>query len=136
MIDRIRRLVSEADPEMVLDWKWMGTPTWYHDGVVAIANPFKGKVKVTFSQGANLPDPTKLFNAGLEGNLWRSIDIFEMDTLDEPAFREMVRAAVAFNRGQTAARAGSRPRRPSKPRPKKIAGTRPRRRKGGSRRPV
>jgi hypothetical protein len=100
LIGRIGRLMRQADPEMVLEWKWMGTPTWAHHGIVAIANPHKGKVKVTFAQGAKLPDPTKLFNAGLGGRLWRAIDLFETSTLNEPAFRHLVLAAVALNRAQ------------------------------------
>jgi len=121
LIQRIRRLMSQVDPEMVLEWKWMGTPVWSHDGIVAIANPHKGKVKMTFAQGAKLPDPAKLFNAGLEGNLWRAIDIFEKDALNEPAFLDLVRAAVAFNQARLAERAGPTPRRPSKAKPKRPA---------------
>jgi len=121
LIQRIRRLMSQADPEMVMEWKWMGTPTWYHDGVVAIANPHKGKVKVTFAQGAHLPDPAKLFNNGLGGNQWRAIDIVEKDTLNEPAFRDLVRAAVSFNKARLAETAALAPRRASKAKPRKAA---------------
>jgi hypothetical protein len=120
MLQRIRRLMKQADPEMVMEWKWMGTPTWIHDGVVAIANPHKGKVKVTFAQGAKLLDPAGLFNAGLEGSLWRAIDLFEGDTLNEAAFRDLVRAGVAFNQSQRATKAapssGRRSNSPSKKR--------------------
>jgi len=115
-IAQIRRLMHEADAEMVEDWKWMGTPTWSHDGIVAIANPHKGKVKVTFAQGAHLPDPEKLFNAGLGGNQWRAVDIFESDSVDERALKDLIRAAVRFNRSQLSGKAPSQ-RRPSAPRP-------------------
>ncbi len=119
LIQRIRRLMSRADPEMVLEWKWMGTPVWYHDGMVALANPHTGKVKLTFAQGAKLPDPARLFNAGLGGNVWRAIDFFERDTLNEPALQDLVRAAVALNQARLAESAGPAPRRPSKAKPKK-----------------
>jgi hypothetical protein len=107
-IAQIRRLMREADPEMVEEWKWMGTPTWEHDGVVAIANPHKGKVKVTFAHGAHLPDPRKLFNAGLGGNEWRAVDILEADALNEKAWKDLVRAAVAYNRSQRVGKAPSK----------------------------
>jgi hypothetical protein len=111
-IAQIRRLMHEADAEMVEEWKWMGTPVWSRDGIVAIANPHTGKVKVTFAQGAHLPDPQKLFNAGLGGNLWRAMDIFEADAIDEKALKDLIRAAVSFNRAKLAGKAPSK-RRPS-----------------------
>jgi len=97
-IAQIRRLMHEADAEIVEEWKWMGTPVWSHDGIVAIANPHTGKVKVTFAQGAHLPDPQKTFNAGLGGNLWRAVDLFEADVVNEKALKDLIRAAVSFNR--------------------------------------
>ncbi len=103
-IAQIRRVMRAADPELVEEWKWMGTPTWSHDGVVAIANPHQGKVKVTFAHGAHLPDPRRLFNAGLDGNEWRALDLFEGDAVDEEALREMIRAAVSFNRSRLASK--------------------------------
>jgi hypothetical protein len=118
MIARIRKVMRDADPEMVLEWKWMGTPTWYRDGVVAIVNPHVGKVKMTFAQGAKLPDPDKLFNAGLGGNLWRAVDILETDALNEKALKNLVRAAVALNRAQVAERGGAKPRKAPKPAPR------------------
>ena len=121
LIQRIRRLMSRVDPEMVLEWKWMGTPVWYHDGMVALVNPHQGKVKLTFAQGAKLLDPAKLFNAGLGGNVWRAIDFFERDTLNEPALHDLVHAAVALNQSRLAGGAGPVPRRPSKAKPKKPA---------------
>ncbi len=115
-IAQIRRVMREADAELVEEWKWMGTPTWSHYGIVAIANPHKGKVKVTFARGAHLPDPQKLFNAGLGGSEWRAIDLFEVDRVDEKALKNLIRAAVSFNRSELAARTSSK-RRPSAPRP-------------------
>jgi hypothetical protein len=93
----IRKTILDADREIVEEWKWMGTPVWSHDGLIAVANAHKGKVKLTFAQGASLPDPDKLFNAGLEGNARRAIDFFEGDKLNEAALRNLVRAAVDHN---------------------------------------
>jgi len=94
----IRRVIQEADPEAVEEWKWMGTPVWYHDGIIACVNAHKGKVKITFNQGANLPDPTKLFNASLDGNQRRAIDFFENDKINKRALKALILAAIAFNR--------------------------------------
>jgi hypothetical protein len=104
----VRRVMLEADPAVTEDWKWMGTPTWYCDGIVAIANPHKEKVKCTFSHGAHFPDPDHIFNAGLEGKEWRAIDIFENDRLDESALRRLVKNAIAFNRSQIAGKSDRR----------------------------
>ncbi len=93
----LRRVVHEADPEIVEEWKWMGTPTYYHDGLVLLFNPHKDKVKLTFYEGASLPDPKKIFNAGFAGNKWRAIDYLEGDKVNEPALKALVRAAVAHN---------------------------------------
>jgi hypothetical protein len=106
----IRKTFLEADREMVEEWKWMGTPTWYRDGLIAIANPHKGKVKITFAYGANLPDPDKLFNAGLEGNARRAIDIFEDDKLDKAALKKLIRAAIAYNQSKVKKKAPAGPR--------------------------
>jgi hypothetical protein len=114
-IAQIRRLMHEADAEMIDEWKWMGTPTWSHHGIVAIANPHKGKVKLTFAHGAHLPDPQKLFNAGLGGNEWRAVDIFEADAVDERALKDLIQAAVSFNRSKLAGKTPSK-RGPSAPR--------------------
>ena len=94
---KLRKIVLEADPEMVEEWKWMGTPTYYHDGLVLIFNPHKDKVKLTFYNGASLPDPQKIFNAGFGGGKWRAIDFLEGDKVDERALKALVRAAVAHN---------------------------------------
>ncbi|SAK95345.1 hypothetical protein AWB81_05268 [Caballeronia arationis] len=93
----IRKSILEADREIVEDWKWMGSPVWYRDGMIAVANAHKGKVKLTFAHGASIPDPDKLFNAGLEGNARRAIDFFEGDEIDERALKSLVRAAIEFN---------------------------------------
>ena len=93
----IRKSILKADREIIEEWKWMGSPVWFRDGIIAVANAHKDKVKLTFSQGARLPDPDKLFNAGLEGNAWRAIDFFEGDKVDERALKNLVRAAVDYN---------------------------------------
>jgi hypothetical protein len=96
----IRKIILEADPEIVEEWKWMGSPVWSRDGIIAVANPHKGKVKLTFDHGARLPDPDKLFNAGLEGNQRRAIDLFEGDKVNQRALKSLVRAAVAYNQSR------------------------------------
>src|ERR1700736_1653973 len=93
----VRKSILEADREIIEEWKWMGSPVWSRDGIIAVANAHKGKVKLTFSNGAHLPDPDKLFNAGLEGNKWRAIDFFEGDKINERALKNLIRAAVEFN---------------------------------------
>ena len=93
----VRKAILEADPEISEEWKWMGSPVWSRDGLFAIANPHKGKVKLTFAYGASLPDPDKLFNAGFEGNARRAIDFFEGDQINELALTQLVRAAIAYN---------------------------------------
>jgi hypothetical protein len=93
----IRKIILEADREIIEEWKWMGSPVWSHDGMIAVGNAHKDKVKLTFSHGASLPDPDKLFNAGLKGNAWRAIDVFEGDKISQPALKNLVRAAVAYN---------------------------------------
>ena len=94
----IRRLIHEVDPEVVEDWKWMGTPVWSHDGMYALANAHKDKVKLTFHHGAQLSDPKKLFNNGLTGSKWRAIDIYEGDKIDLAALKALLREAIAYNR--------------------------------------
>ena len=94
----LRKIIHDAAPGIVEEWKWMGSPCWYHDGLIAVANAHKDKVKLTFYQGASLPDPEKVFNAGLEGNKWRAIDLHEGDRINERALKNTIRAAVAYNR--------------------------------------
>ena len=96
----VRKTILEVDGEMVEEWKWMGSPVWSRDGMIAVANAHKGKVKLTFAHGASLPDPDKLFNAGLEGNQRRAIDLFEGDKVNERALKALVRAAIAFNQSK------------------------------------
>jgi len=93
----LRKGILEADREIIEEWKWMGSPVWSRDGIIAVGNAHKEKVKLTFAHGANLPDPDKLFNAGLEGNAWRAIDLFEGDEINERALTNLVRAAIEYN---------------------------------------
>ena len=93
----IRKSIREADREIIEEWKWMGSPVWSRGGIIAVANAHKGKVKLTFAYGASLPDPDKLFNAGLEGNARRAIDFFEGDKINASALKNLVRAAVDYN---------------------------------------
>lgn len=93
----IRKLILEADKEIIEEWKWMGSPVWSRDGMIAVANAHKGKVTLTFAHGAHLPDPDKLFNAGFEGNARRVINWFEGDQIDARALQKLVRAAIEYN---------------------------------------
>jgi hypothetical protein len=93
----IRKSILEADSEIIEEWKWMGSPVWSHDGMIAVGNAHKDKVKLTFAHGASLPDPDKLFNAGFKGNVWRAIDFFEGDKINVPALKNLIRAAVDYN---------------------------------------
>ena len=93
----IRRTVHEAVPDVVEEWKWMGTPTWSRNGILCIANPHKEMVQMVFANGAALPDPDKLFNAMLEGGRWRAIKFFEGDKVNQRALKNLIRAALAFN---------------------------------------
>ncbi|NGN39551.1 DUF1801 domain-containing protein [Mesorhizobium sp. CGMCC 1.15528] len=96
----LRRSILEADVEIIEELKWMGSPVWSRDGIIAVGNAHKDKVKLTFSHGASLPDPDKLFNAGFGGKVWRAIDVFEGDTIDENALKNLVRAAIEFNQAK------------------------------------
>jgi hypothetical protein len=93
----IRKTILGADREIIEEWKWMGSPVWSRDGMIAVADAHKKWVKVTFAHGAWLPDPDKLFNAGLEGNMRRAIDFFEGDKVNERALKNLVRAAIEYN---------------------------------------
>lgn len=97
----VRKAFLEADGEIIEEWKWMGSPVWSRDGIIAIGNAHKDKVKLTFSHGASLPDPDKLFNNGFGGKVWRAIDIFEGDKLNEGALKELVRAAIEYNQAKS-----------------------------------
>ena len=94
---RMRGLITEADPDVVEEWKWMGTPVWSHDGGICTGESYKSIVKLTFFKGASLKDPARLFNSSLDGNVRRAIDIHEGETIDEKAFKALIRAAVALN---------------------------------------
>jgi hypothetical protein len=96
-LKRMRALIREADPEIVEEWKWRGTPVWSHDGGVCTGESYKSVVKLTFFKGASLQDPAKLFNASLDGNVRRAIDIHEGEEIDANAFKALIRAAVALN---------------------------------------
>jgi len=93
----IRKSTLAADPEIVEEWKWMGSPTWSRDGIIAVGSAHKDKVKLTFSHGASLPNPDRLFNAGLGGNQWRAIDLFEGDKINDRALKNLVRSAIDYN---------------------------------------
>jgi len=93
----VRRTILEAQADIIEEWKWMGSPVWSRDGIIAVATVLKDKVKVTFSHGAMLPDPDKVFNAGLGGNAWRAIDVFEGDKINDRALKNLVRAAIDYN---------------------------------------
>jgi hypothetical protein len=97
MLARIRRLIKEAEPEVVEEWKWRGVPTWYRDGMLCTGETYKDKVKVTFATGASLDDPAGLFNSSMNGNARRAIDLHEGDEFDEEAFQDLVRAAAHVN---------------------------------------
>jgi len=94
---RMRKLINEADPEVIEEWKWMGTPVWSHDGIICTGESYKDKVKLTFAKGAFLKDPASLFNASLDGNLRRAIDIHEDVEIDESDFKALIREAITLN---------------------------------------
>jgi hypothetical protein len=96
-LSRMRKLIKEADPDVVEEWKWMGTPVWSHDGIICTGESYKSIVKLTFAKGASLMDPAKLFNSSLDGNARRAIDIHEGEEVDAAAFKALIRAAVALN---------------------------------------
>jgi hypothetical protein len=96
-LGRMRELVKEADPEVVEEWKWRGTPVWSHDGIICTGESYKSVVKLTFAKGASLRDPAGLFNSSLDGNVRRAIDIHEGEVVDEAAFKALVREAAALN---------------------------------------
>jgi hypothetical protein len=108
MLGRIRALIKETDPEVVEEWKWMGTPVWEHAGIICTGETYKSVVKMTFAKGAFLKDPSKLFNSSLEGNMRRAIDIKEGEAIDEPALKALIRSAIALN--TAAKKPASRPR--------------------------
>ena len=105
---RIRALIKQADPGVVETWKWRGVPVWEHDGIICTGETYKAVVKMTFAKGAALDDPSGLFNASLEGNARRAIDLHQGDEIDEKAFKTLIRAAVALNTSKTAKKKSNR----------------------------
>ena len=110
MLASVRKSILEADPGIVEEWKWMGSPVWSRDGMIAVGNAHKDKVKLTFSHGASLADPDKLFNAGFGGKVWRAIDILEGETIDGEALKRLVRSAIEYNQTKLKKNAGTRAR--------------------------
>jgi hypothetical protein len=96
-LGRMRKLIKEADPDVVEEWKWKGTPIWSHDGIICTGESYKSVVKLTFAKGASLEDPARLFNSSLDGNVRRAIDIHEGEEVDNAAFKALIRKAVDFN---------------------------------------
>ena len=96
-LSRVRTLIKDADPEVVEQWKWMGTPVWAHDGIICTGESYKSVVKLTFAKGASLKDPSKLFNSSLDGNTRRAIDIHEGEEIDSAAFKALISEAIALN---------------------------------------
>jgi hypothetical protein len=104
----IRKTILAADREIIEEWKWMGSPVWSRDGIIVVGNAHKDKVKLTFAHGASLPDPDKLFNNGFGGKVWRAIDVFEGDKVNERALKNLIRAAVEFNQLKVKKKAATR----------------------------
>jgi hypothetical protein len=111
MLARVRAVIKQADPDVVEEWKWRGVPVWEHDGIICTGETYKAVVKLTFAKGASLKDPSGLFNASLEGNMRRAIDIHEGDKIDEKALKALIRAAAELNTSKQAARAQKKPKR-------------------------
>lgn len=114
VLARIRSIIREADPEVTETWKWRGVPVWEHAGIICTGETYKTAVKMTFAKGASLPDPSGLFNASLEGNTRRAIDVHEGDTINEKALKALIRAAVALNAEPKAKRSPSPAKRPAR----------------------
>jgi hypothetical protein len=100
MLSRLRKLVKEADPEVIEEWKWRGVPVWSHDGLICTGETYKSVVKMTFAKGADLKDPSRIFNSSLEGNTRRAIDFHEGEKVNEEALKALIRAAVTLNRSK------------------------------------
>jgi hypothetical protein len=117
---KVREIIHQADPEIVEEWKWMGTPVWSHGGIVCTGETYKNIVKMTFAKGSALKDPSRLFNSSLDGNVRRAVDIHEGDKVDEAALKDLIRAAVALNLGLLHLKAKAKP----KPKPPRARSTR------------
>jgi len=126
----LRKLIHDADPDIVEEWKWMGTPVFSHAGIVCTGETYKNAVKMTFAKGASLEDPSRLFNSSLDGNVRRAIDIHEGEKIDEAAFKDLIRAAVALNLQAKSKNLQAR----SKPGASAAARSRPKPRPAGSKR--
>jgi len=114
MLAKVRGIIHAADPEIVEEWKWMGTPVFSHGGIVCTGETYKNVVKLTFAKGAAVKDPSGLFNSSLDGNVRRAIDIHEGDKVDEAALKDLIRAAVALNlKGKSEKKSKPKPRRKS-----------------------
>jgi len=98
MLSKVRNLIRQVDPEVVEEWKWRGTPVWYHDGMICTGETYKSAVKMTFAKGASLEDPSHIFNSSMDGNARRAIDFHEGEAVDEEAIKELIRAAIALNK--------------------------------------
>ena len=132
----VRKAIRDADPAIVEEWKWMGSPVWSRDGMIAVGNAHKDKVKLTFMHGAALADPDKVFNAGQTGGKWRAIDLFEGDQVRAGALTKLVRAAIAHNQSKlNKTRKTKTPKRAATPRARPTRGRPPRRRRGSRARP-
>jgi len=117
---KVRDLIHQADPDIVEEWKWMGTPVFSHGGIVCTGETYKSAVKLTFAKGASLKDPSRLFNSSLDGNVRRAIDIHEGENINEPAFKDLIRAAVALNlESKNASKSKPKPRRATSARSRK-----------------
>lgn len=124
-LSRMRQLIHEADPGVVEEWKWMGTPVWSHGGIVCTGESYKAVVKLTFAKGAALPDPARLFNASLDGNTRRAIDIREGEAVDAGAFKALILAAVALNASAAKAKASTSAQRASPGKPAAASRVKP-----------
>jgi hypothetical protein len=121
---KVRAIIHKADPEIVEEWKWMGTPVFSHDGIVCTGETYKSVVKLTFAKGATLEDPSGLFNSSLDGNVRRAIDIHEGDKIDEVALKDLIRAAVVLNLELKAAKTKTRSKPAPKPKPRPTSNKR------------
>ena len=119
-LGRMRKLIKDADPDVVEEWKWMGTPVWAHDGIICTGESYKAVVKLTFAKGAALKDPARLFNSSLEGNVRRAIDIHEGEAVGGAAFKALVRQAVALN-SSGKSKSPTRPKRAKSPKSPKSS---------------
>jgi hypothetical protein len=124
-LSRMRKLIKEADPDVVEEWKWMGTPIWSHDGIITTGESYKQVVKLTFAKGAFLKDPARLFNSSLEGNLRRAIDIPEGTEVDAAAFKALVREAVALNSASKSKKPSTKVSTKPSPKPSKTPSAKP-----------